>query len=498
MNAIYLCTIAEPWIEVSKRLESEYNIKPSYFVHWISDQEVFIKSGFKDCYFQTVGDAWKGLGFPSDIERYIFDEEELRLIAHYELIALKMMDRLDPDGESFPFTIRQYFFRDILGYWFSVIENRKIDLVISPSIPHRVFDYALYVASKIKNIKIIMFQLTPFGSNSILINDINEMPELLKADLLNKSLSEMMQKKISKISGYYKDAIPSYMIQHDINDKKLVSIRKFISIFFRKFHKSYKLFTTNPDTYWVKKKFSPEETKFSWFDFYLMNYRRRLKVKSIKKKYNSIVINDLPKNFILVALHYQPEETSCPTGGVYADQILMIQLLDQYIPKDIQIIVKEHKSQFYTHQESASGRDELFYKRILQISNRISFISESYDPFELIDQAKAVITISGTIGWESAIRGTPVLVFGRAWYENMPRVFKVKTKEDLIMVWNKISDQKNKNLKNDIINFHIILENNFVKAKHYKSYLNNDDVDFDESVLNITRKIGNFLRLEHK
>lgn len=495
MNTIYLCTIAEPWIAVSKRLESEYNIKPSYFVHWISDREAFIKSNFKDCYLQTVEDAWKGLGFPSDIERYILDEEELKLIAQYELIGLKMMDRLDPDGESFPFNIRQYFFRDLLGYWLSVVKDRNISLVISPSIPHRVFDYALYVACKLKNIKFIMFQLTPFNSNSILIDNINEMPKMLNTNLLNKSPSEKIQKKISKISGDYKDAIPNYMVQHATNDNNLVFLRKFLNLFFTKFHKVYKLFTTNPDTYWVKKNYFPEETIFSWFDFFFMKIRRNNKVKSLKKIYSTMIVKELPENFILVALHYQPEETSCPTGGVYVDQILMIQLLDEQVPENIQIIIKEHKSQFYTHQEGASGRDKLFYKRISQISSRIKFVSEDYDPFELIDQAKAVVTISGTIGWESAIRGTPVFVFGRAWYENMPRVFKVKTKKDFIIAWNSVVEQKNKNLKNEIMDFHAMIEKSFVNAIHYKAYTKNIDINIEDSVDNIVNGLVDFLKL---
>ena len=223
MNAIYLCAIAQPWIEVSKRLQSECDIKPSYFVHWKSDKKAYINSGIKDCYLQSIDDAWKGLGFPSEIDRHIFDEEELKSISYYELIALKMMERLDPDGESFPFSTRLYFFRDLLGYWFNVIDNRSIDLVISPSIPHRVFDYALYVACQMKNIEFIMFQLTPFGSNSILINDIETMPALSFSGVEKKLPSMIIQQKIDKVRGDYKQATPSYMLKHEANNKKSYS-----------------------------------------------------------------------------------------------------------------------------------------------------------------------------------------------------------------------------------------------------------------------------------
>lgn len=493
MNAIYLCAMAQPWIEVSKKLELEYNIKPRYFVHWQSDGKAYVKSSLKGYHLQSLEDAWKGLGFPDDIDRYIFDEKQLKLIAYYELIALKMMDRLDPDGESFPFASRLYFFRDLLGYWFNVIESREINLVISPSIPHRVFDYALYVVCKMKNVKFIMFQLTPFGSNSLLIDDIDIMPSLPNHQSAEQMPSEAIQQKIAKVHGDYKKAVPIYMLKHEANSKKNYNSSPLQHA--KKLLRSYRFLTTSPNTYWVKGGFSPSETKYSWRQFYTMQAKRNEIVNNFTKSYDKITTLALPEKFVLVALHYQPEETSCPTGGAYSDQILMIQLLNQQLPDDTTIIVKEHKSQFYPHLESASGRSLLFYRRISQISNRIRFASIDYDPFKLIDQAQAVVTISGTIGWESAVRGTPTLVFGRAWYEGMPRVFKVKTKSDLIAALQQLPQQKGKDLQAEIMRFHAVLEDKFVLAKHYKTYLGRDDVTMDESVTNLVHKLRCFLNL---
>ncbi|ERL56201.1 capsular polysaccharide export protein, LipB/KpsS family [Psychrobacter aquaticus] len=494
MNAIYLCAIAQPWISVIKQLDCQFNIKPSYIVHWKNDKKQFIKANLKSCHLQQIDDAWKGLGFPAAADRYIFDEQELKEISSYELVALKMMDRLDPDGESFPFNTRLYFFRDLLGYWFNIVEQRNIDIVISPSVPHRVFDYALYVVCKMKSIKFLMFQLTPFGSNSILINDIEKMP-LPSDDGIEYLLpSKEVQEKITKVYEDYNKAVPDYMVKHEANAKK--DYAKLSLSYSKKLSQSYKLLTSSPNTYWVESGFLPNETQYSWFKFYAMQLKRKNMVETIKKDYSDIVIQELPNSFVLVALHYQPEETSCPTGGTYSDQILMIQLLNQQLPENTTILVKEHKSQFYSHQESASGRNSLFYRRISQISDRIKFVSESHDPFELIDQAQAVVTISGTIGWESAIRGTPVLVFGRAWYEGMPRVFKVKTKSDILEAWRQLSEQKDKDCQSEMMRFHAKLEKKFVRAKHYKSYLNNEDVTMAESVDNIVHGIVKFLELK--
>ena len=107
------------------------------------------------------------------------DEPLLEKIAWYEVQAIGMMSRLDPTERNFSAVNRQDFFCQLVGHWLQIIRKHDVKLVVSPSIPHRVFDYALYVASRLEGIYFLTFQQTPFGSNSILLDDINSMPPLL-------------------------------------------------------------------------------------------------------------------------------------------------------------------------------------------------------------------------------------------------------------------------------------------------------------------------------
>ena len=488
MNAVYLCTVAEPWIKVSQALGKNANLHPAYFVCWGNEVESFKAAFDESTYIQTVKSAWQGKGFPKNIRKSILDEAELAKIAKYELTGLKMMDRLDPDGESFAFNSRLYFFRDLIGYWMSVVDNKNIDVVISPSIPHRVFDYALYVVCKIKNIQFLTFQMTPFGSRSAIIDSIDEMPTINYEEYIGKVPSQDIIDRINKVKKTYSEAIPEYMKAHAANDKtSLLQVAQGIP------RASYRLLFKTPSVYWVQKGFMPQETNYSSVQFQKTQINRSHQVKSYEKLYHTMVSEERFDDYVLVALHYQPEETSCPTGGSYSDQILIIQLLDAILPTKTTIVVKEHKSQFYTHQEGASGRDEIFYRRIGNISDRVKFVSENAEPFVLIDSAKAVVTVSGTIGWESAIRGTPVMVFGRAWYEGMPRVFKVKTREDIKNALKQIDDFKNKDLDKEIMAFHAALEKNLTKAIHYKAFLKNTDVSMNESEENIVQRIAQYI-----
>jgi hypothetical protein len=408
------------------------------------------------------------------------------------------MDRLDPLGNDFAFQHRRYFFQDLLGYWLAYIDKVNLDLVISPSIPHRVFDYALYVACKIRGIRFVMFQATPFGNNSLLIDDIDTIGEqycLVGKKNEDHGPAEFIIERIEAVKKEYNKGMPDYMARQEVNNRlHIFNIFKKIPKFLAR--PVLSLFGgPMPNTYWVENGKLPSESSYNWLNFYAVKVKNAVRVRQFKRNYSNIVSRDLPSRYVLVALHYQPEETSCPTGGSYADQISLIRLLDQALPSDVPILVKEHKSQFYNDRESGAGRDNSYYQRLNSISDRVYFASINQSPFELIDQSIATVTISGTIGWESAIRGTPTLVFGRAWYEYMPRVYKVKTKSDIISCWKSVIDAKDKDLDAEIVRYHGFLETKFLKAKHYKSKLNKTDVTMTESVENICKALKGFLRV---
>jgi hypothetical protein len=493
MNAIYLCVIAKPWIDVIHKLEKFYGLIPSYLVIWRDEKFEYKNSGFANSYLQTLEEAWKGLGFPLGTRKKVLDELELNTIASYELTALRMMDRLDPDGQSFSFHARLDYFRELIGYWLDVIDRNDIQLIISPSIPHRVFDYALYVASRLRSTRFIMFQMVSFGSRSILIEDIDCMPKLLPGN--NFELSSNVIERIQNVTKDYQTAIPKYEIINKVKENKNLN-RKLRQL--KRLLYFYKIFTTLPNTYWVKKGKTPQTTQFNWFEFYLTRVKRKQIVKNLRKSYSKKLSSPILENkkFIFIALHYQPEETSCPSGGAYADQALMIQLLNDTLPNDVHIFIKEHRTQFYFSSESASGRHLSFYEKVAAISNRVQFLSVESDPFKLIDKAIATVTVSGTIGWESAIRGTPSILFGRAWYENMPRVFKVKTKKELEDAWPHLLKLKNKNMEYEISIFHKTIESNAILATHYKAYQIYNDVSIQDSVDNIVKGLSDYLKLE--
>jgi len=509
LNAIYLpSTLKKPdtWLEVANRLYLEENIVPQYFMYLKDESNTRKEYEWSNsCYFHCHFDAWKGIGGNQYEGNFLaIDDNFCNLYGKYELIACKMMDRMDPDHKSFEFTHRQRFFREQLQYWCNVIDNEGIDIIISPTMPHRVYDYALYVASKIMNVEFLTFQMTPFSGNSLISSSIEKMPEYLKIDkhiidntekYIDEDREAYLVQRLNQLRGSYKDAKPDYMANQDRTNSNSIYKTACIAVI-----KKLKSFSNYKDVIkllkqlclgslwspYVKLGKMPDDSKFNFLHLMCFKLLNKKSVAAYKIKYEKNISCDVPKQYLFFALHYQPEETSCPAGGIYVDQLLIIDMLLKVFPKDISIVIKEHGSQFHPYLSGSLGRTHNFYDRISQYGERVTLLDVNQDPFSLIDGALATVTITGTIGWESIVRGVPAIVFGRAWYEHMPNAYRINNVEDLKSVVNPISNTKI--LSCDIDKYHKYLNHYLISAVHDEQYYH-IDLPFEKSVDNITTGI---------
>jgi capsule polysaccharide export protein KpsC/LpsZ len=141
-------------------------------------------------------------------------------------------------------------------------------------------------------------------------------------------------------------------------------------------------------------------------------------IKELKRHYESLTVKpDYKEKYVVLFLHYQPEATTCPIGNIFVDQELCVDMLLKHLPEEYNVYIKEHPSQFYANSEGQLGRIKETYYDLVK-KPRVRLMSTSEVSFDLIEHSEAVATVSGTVGWESIVRGKPTIIFGMTWYEN--------------------------------------------------------------------------------
>lgn len=446
-NVFYINCFTEPWIKVAKTLQEKHGYEPVYWVGYQEDgSKTMVPEVFPDAIFQEDMEAWRGV-FPKTIvervkESYV-NIDFLREYASNEEQAIKMLDRLDVDRYRFNFMERQRHVRNLFRSWTACIELLKPDMVITPMLPHRVYDYCLWMLCKFYNIPFLVFNHTRFPGRYLFLDDFYSIGDLFVKDYrlaLEKKSEEMVLPKdirecYEKNKLDYATAAPAYMVTENYKNKLWNSNFKIYK------HALARLFREHNNWFGEKgilKKFvsmyykegkdiSIENSNYP-LRVYLRDTRASNKYKKELLEYyeSKAVKPDYSEPYVIYFLHYQPEATTSPTGDIFVDQSLCIDMLLKNLPANYKVYIKEHPHQFLAHREGHTSRLRYLYDDLLK-KTRVKLISTKESSFDLIENCKAIGTVCGTVGWESIVRGKPVILFGLSWYENYDKgVLRIK------------------------------------------------------------------------
>lgn len=342
----------------------------------------------------------------------------------------------DSNGWHYSFEERKNFYYDILKYWNTVLSRVKPDLVVFFTWPHTASCYPLYLMCKhYFKINVLFIDPTPllecnahFIGTSLeslhnpfmKIYESNDFlfPSSEVVDYLSRTRGKQVQ-----IPQYIKD---TYTRDQDTKDKPIKSlVRLLISsiIRWRRFKNDFE-FKKN------RKDYTNLKSRMNTFDNILFSGRLRQKNIYISKVYAKMSVTpDYSKKYLYFAAPYQPEAVSSPNSGVFEDVFIVLDILSASVPNDWLIYYKEHPATFLKGFRGSLKRNKLFYEKVNSYQN-VKIVHKELSTFRLIDASQAVSSISGTVGWESVVRGTPALAFGNAWYFGCKSVHKINTLDD--------------------------------------------------------------------
>ncbi len=189
----------------------------------------------------------------------------------------------------------------------------------------------------------------------------------------------------------------------------------------------------------------------------------------------------VPNNqFVYFPLTTSPEASTLVRAQKYYDNLGLIKLLAREVPINWKILVREHPGMI-------GKRPISFYRELKSIFN-VHLVSDSAKPIECIKQAEAIITITGTSGFESMLLGKKTIVLGNTMYSELRSVFKVNHLEEIgSIVRKEWSDEDVTNQLNDLemlatyfINNKIIKDNDkLLWSKKSKETIEETEIDRD-------------------
>jgi hypothetical protein len=149
-------------------------------------------------------------------------------------------------------------------------------------------------------------------------------------------------------------------------------------------------------------------------NFILSSYNKLQKIYR-KHTNNGYFSNSVPNTkLIFFPLHYDPDLSSLLYARNNSNQIEVIRKLSLNIPDSYTLVIKEHPAMYL-------NRNKNFYKNILKNYNVI-LIDGLKTSKQLIENADAIITLSGTVGFESIFYGKRPIILADDYY-NIPELF---------------------------------------------------------------------------
>lgn len=289
------------------------------------------------------------------------------------------------------------------------IEARGITHALFMNVPHLGPDMVLYQVVKAMGLQTLVISQTFFPDNFFSMRAIEDF------GFLNSKAPTGAPLPIEKGSApdlFYMDA--NWQKPGERGQLKLVHFLRCIEFVLRK--KPGKIF----DFPYIKQLVSRMSDVYGslpkWRDpFAKFFHENELAYFEHLTDYEGKVV-DWDSKFVYVPLHNQPEMSTQSLGGLFRDQLLLVEALARALPPDWKIYVKDNPRQ------GTYARGPMFFHRLTRIKG-VQLVPLDTSTYELSTKAQLTATVCGTAGWEALRKGKPVLVFGGAWYKSFPGVF---------------------------------------------------------------------------
>jgi hypothetical protein len=346
----------------------------------------------------------------------------------FRFIAIKLLNRRDFTG-TFRFLEREVIFENAVALAFTLILQRKPNIVVFDVTPHEFLPYVYQNVAEWLGVRTLHFQPSSLSATMLAktgpSTTITPPRAVVRTSTISVPLLSMVSERLDVL---VKGIDPAYMKSQRDGDRAAASpLRRIQSL--------------GAVAGWLFADRFPTSIDFSGHGRRHDFITRAMKVAlgwslqtTLRRKIGTLGSGFGSREpYAVFAMHYEPERTSIPDGYPIDSQGAGIAHARALIPSDLRLIVKEHYSQQTLGKRGFLGRSPLFYEFVRSFPNT-SFAPTDSRLTELLSGATSVFTLTGTIAIEAVLRGIPVAYFGSPWWEGLPGAIKISEGVDYEMI----------------------------------------------------------------
>lgn len=383
--------------------------------------------------------------YPDYLPTIVTSDKIYECYLEYEDALLSVFSRRELSGTMTLAQMRIWIIKT-LSLCYNIVEEAGVELSLFHMIPHEPCEFAFYCASRKLGIRIAMLNVTTAQYRAhFLCAGIDEF------HLPRHPVEELGPEYSGIFSELTKDRIakPYYEV---LNHSKvsfspsLRSLAFFVMIESVRLVLRYLIFKFGLLDRSYNESNMPDATigfrNVTGYSKSLYRIRTTMEIyRTIKflERHEVADIDFANEKYVYFPLHFQPEASTAPMGGIWENQFFLAKFIAESLPEGYKLLVKEHPSQFRFKLNSAKpiiknqmSRSINFYESIIQLPKTL-LVARSVDNTDLIDGAELICTITGTAGLEGFARGKKIAVFGPGcWYKQLEGIHFVKTTADFI------------------------------------------------------------------
>lgn len=361
----------------------------------------------------------KESNYIDEVEKYLRNAEFLHTY-------LRITDRMMANPQSASLRLRM--FRLTISYWINLLNKHSIDTVFFSSTPHFGFDTLLAMICYEKKVKVLYSARTEFDGMYFIRENWKNLMALKRVKKYSLSIDSVVLN--ANWINYSRNLVDESLLHNKQLDDSYIYVFKDKLIFYLKLFKRTIHIFIKIISHLSINSFS-FMSKLNYIDYISLILKRKKQSRQQWNSYKKLSSSfNLPKNYIFFPLSFQPERSTDPEAGVFADLEFSIQFIIESLPKNWYLVIKEHPRQFdgkNTDLRKLHARGKDFYNFSARL-NQVRYSPLELDSSELIKFSRGCIVNTGSVGYESASVGKPVGCLSFPWYSGYAGCYDVSNR----------------------------------------------------------------------